>query len=328
MEAVLASVDPALQAAIAVLVFVGLFVGIPVMVETLSRGRSLGKLALGLRVVRDDGGPVRFRHALVRGLAGVFVDFLATLGVGAVICSLLNERGKRVGDILAGTVVVRERAPAGSTPLPAVPPHLAAWATGLELSRLPADLALAARGYLSRLPELSPAVQNQMGAQLASDVARYVTPAAPPGTPAWAYLSAVLGGDAVSRLDWPTLPAPANARTRSRPGRRRRRPASNHRLPRRSRSKLRCPAGSRHRREVVPRRRVLHSATHQGAGAQPTAATAVGRGRAASLRASPAPGRPEWCGLPRSGPRAAAAAAACARSTGRRRTATPGRCGW
>jgi uncharacterized RDD family membrane protein YckC len=193
MEAVLASVDPALQAAIAVLVFVGLFVGIPVMVETLSRGRSLGKLALGLRVVRDDGGPVRFRHALVRGLAGVFVDFLVTLGVGAVICSLLNERGKRVGDILAGTVVVRERAPAGSTPLPAVPPHLAAWATGLELSRLPADLALAARGYLSRLPQLSPAVQNQMGAQLASDVARYVTPAAPPGTPAWAYLSAVLG---------------------------------------------------------------------------------------------------------------------------------------
>ena len=46
-------------------------VGYPVALETLLRGRTLGKLALGLRVVRDDGGPVGFRQALVRGLAGV-----------------------------------------------------------------------------------------------------------------------------------------------------------------------------------------------------------------------------------------------------------------
>ena len=113
--------DPALQATVVLVGFIALFVGVPVLVETLSRGRSLGKLVLGLRVVRDDGGPARFRHALTRGLAGVFVDFLLTFGAGAVICSLLNERGKRVGDVLAGTVVVRERAPAGSLPLPAIP---------------------------------------------------------------------------------------------------------------------------------------------------------------------------------------------------------------
>jgi uncharacterized RDD family membrane protein YckC len=192
LETVLSAADPALQAALALVGFIALFVGVPVLVETLSRGRSLGKLALGLRVVRDDGGPVRFRHALTRGLAGVFVDFLVTFGVGAIVCSLLNERGKRVGDILAGTVVVRERAPAKSAPLPTVPPHLAAWATGLELSRLPADLALAARSYLSRYPQLSPAVREQMGTGLAAEVAQVVTPAPPPGTPAWAYLAAVL----------------------------------------------------------------------------------------------------------------------------------------
>jgi uncharacterized RDD family membrane protein YckC len=190
---VMSSADPALQATVALLGFIGLFVGVPVLIETLTRGRSVGKLALGLRVVRDDGGPVRFRHALTRGLAGVFVDFLLTFGVGAIICSLLNERGKRVGDIMAGTVVVRERAPARSTPMPVVPPQLAAWATGLELSRLPADLALAARNYLSRYPQLAPAVRDQMGAQLAAEVAQVVTPAPPPGTPAWAYLAAVLG---------------------------------------------------------------------------------------------------------------------------------------
>ena len=192
LQPVLSAADPALQATLALLGFIGLFVGVPVLVETLSRGRSLGKLVLGLRVVRDDGGPVRFRHALTRGLAGIFVDFLLTLGAGAIICSLLNERGKRVGDILAGTVVVRERAPAKTEPLPVVPSHLVSWAAGLELSRLPADLGLAVRNYLSRYTQLAPTVRDQMGDQLAAEVARYVTPAPPPGTPPWAYLAAVL----------------------------------------------------------------------------------------------------------------------------------------
>jgi uncharacterized RDD family membrane protein YckC len=190
---ILPVVDPALGTALTLVYVVGLLVGVPVVVETLNRGRSLGKMALGLRVVRDDGGPVRFRHALTRGLAGVFADFYATFGAGAVICSLLNDRGKRIGDILAGTVVVRERAPSPGASMPAVPPHLAAWATGLELSRLPGDLALAARGYLARYPQLSPRVRDEMGGQIATEVSRVVTPPAPPGTPAWAYLAAVLG---------------------------------------------------------------------------------------------------------------------------------------
>lgn len=184
--------DDAMAAALVLTLAVGLLVGVPVGVETLTRGRSLGKLALGLRVVRDDGGPIRFRHALTRGLAGFFVDFYTTIGVGAVVSSLLNERGKRVGDMLAGTVVVRERAPSAGGPLPAVPPHLAAWASGLELSRLPDDLALTARTFLTRSYEMAPQVRERMAASLATDVARVVTPPAPPGTPAWAYLAAVL----------------------------------------------------------------------------------------------------------------------------------------
>ncbi|HEU0214474.1 MAG TPA: RDD family protein [Jiangellaceae bacterium] len=193
ISAVVSTVDAALGAALSLVGFVTLFVGVPTLVETLTRGRSLGKLALGLRVVRDDGGPVRFRHALTRALAGVFVDFLLTLGVGAVTCSLLNERGKRVGDILAGTVVVRERVPSTAGPLPAIPPPLAEWATTLELSRLPIDVALAARGFLTRYHELSPRVRDRMGDELATAIARAVTPPAPRGTPAWAYLTAVLG---------------------------------------------------------------------------------------------------------------------------------------
>jgi uncharacterized RDD family membrane protein YckC len=59
--------DPAQTAAILLGVFVLVRVGYSVLFETLSRGRTLGKMTLGLRVVRDDGGPVRFRHALTSG---------------------------------------------------------------------------------------------------------------------------------------------------------------------------------------------------------------------------------------------------------------------
>jgi uncharacterized RDD family membrane protein YckC len=122
----LPATDDALAAALDVLAVVVVLVAVPVTVETLTRGRSLGKVALGLRVVRDDGGPVRFRHSLVRGLAGVFVDFWTTAGSGALICSLINSRGKRVGDLLAGTVVVRERVPTGGDRLPEPPESLRA----------------------------------------------------------------------------------------------------------------------------------------------------------------------------------------------------------
>lgn len=192
LGAAITVVDPALATALVITTLVAVFVGIPVVVETLTHGRSVGKIAVGLRVVRDDGGPVRFRHSLTRGLAGLFVDFYLTSGVGAVISSLLNGRGKRVGDLLAGTLVVRERAPATGAPLPPVPPQLEPWAARLELSRLPDDLALAARGYLARYPQLSPQVRESMGARLATEVAQTVSPGAPPGTPAWAYLTAVL----------------------------------------------------------------------------------------------------------------------------------------
>ncbi|MFC7644929.1 RDD family protein [Streptosporangium lutulentum] len=63
--------DPALTAMIYIVLTVFVIVGYPVAFETLSRGRTLGKLALGLRVVSDDGSPERFRQALFRGLAGV-----------------------------------------------------------------------------------------------------------------------------------------------------------------------------------------------------------------------------------------------------------------
>ncbi len=108
LVAATASLDEAARTAVSIATFVLVLVGGPILVETLTHGRSLGKLACGLRVVRDDGGPIRFRHALVRGLLGV-IEILMTFGVVACFASLVSARGRRLGDVFAGTLVVRER---------------------------------------------------------------------------------------------------------------------------------------------------------------------------------------------------------------------------
>jgi uncharacterized RDD family membrane protein YckC len=185
------SLDDAASAAIVTVFLVLVIIGYPVTFETLSRGRTLGKMALGLRVVREDGGPIRFRHALVRGMAGV-VEIWIAFGAVALVVSLASSQGRRMGDFLAGTVVVRERVPTTSAPMVSMPPMLAAWASTLDLSRLPDDLALAARQYLSRALELAPEVRESMGARLAASMATFTSPPPPPGVPPWAFLSAVL----------------------------------------------------------------------------------------------------------------------------------------
>jgi uncharacterized RDD family membrane protein YckC len=206
-----ASVDGALAAAIGLTFFVAVVVGYPVAMETATRGRTLGKIALGLRVVREDGGPVRFRQAFVRGLLAV-VEIWISLGSIAFTASLASAQGKRLGDYLAGTVVVRERVPVAAYPVAAMPPPLAGWATTLDLSRVPDDLALAARQFLSRAGELSPAAREDMGSRIVAALQSVTAPAPPPGTAPWAFLAAVLAERRrreLLRLGAPAAPGPA-----------------------------------------------------------------------------------------------------------------------
>jgi uncharacterized RDD family membrane protein YckC len=103
--------DAALAAVAMIGSIVLVFVVVPTTLETLTRGRSLGKLALGLRTVRDDAGPISFQHAFIRALVG-FVEIYAVGGAPAFFSALLSARGKRLGDFAAGTYVVRERSAA------------------------------------------------------------------------------------------------------------------------------------------------------------------------------------------------------------------------
>ena len=166
------AIDATLAQVVVFVTVLAVLVGYPVLMEWLTHGRTLGKLALGMRVVRDDGGPERFRHALVRGLMG-FVE-LYLFGFIAIITSLLSPEGKRVGDYLAGTIVVRERAPVAAAVLPGMLPGLAPWAATLDLSRLPDPLAMQVRQFVARSPGLTANARRHLAAQLAAELAGYV----------------------------------------------------------------------------------------------------------------------------------------------------------
>ena len=170
---------------------VAVFLVFPTTVETLTRGKSLGHLTLGLRTVRDDAGPTSFQHSFVRALVGI-VEIYALLGVPAFFSALLSSRGKRLGDYAAGTYVVRDRVRLRLAPPTLMPPPLAQWARSADMASLPTGLALAVRQFLGRLPTLDPQSRTTIGTRLADQVSEYVAPAPPPGTPPEAYLAAVI----------------------------------------------------------------------------------------------------------------------------------------
>ena len=180
-------IAPALLVSVLVLVMVV----VPTTVETLTRGRSLGKLATGIRVVRDDGGPVRVRHAFIRALVGVGELWL-TFGTVALVASLTNTKGKRIGDMLAGTYAIRIRGGRSTVAVVYMPRPLAGWAASADMRRLPDGLALAVRQFLARGQRMNETSRVRVGQDLAGRVEKLVAPGPPPGTPPETFLMAVL----------------------------------------------------------------------------------------------------------------------------------------
>ena len=188
--------DDAVFGVIIIVTTVTTYIGYPVVLETLTRGRTIGKMLVGIRVVRDDGGPITFRHALSRGLVGAAIEWPGFIGapltwfavIGVMIAS---PQGKRLGDHAAGTIVIHERTPAAWGWVPRMPDGLRHWAATLDLTGLDDDLALAVRHFLARNREIREPARSQLGEQLAREVAAVTNPPPPAGTPGWAYLAAV-----------------------------------------------------------------------------------------------------------------------------------------
>ncbi len=164
-----------------------LIFGYPIAMETLWRGRTLGKAAMGLRVVTVEGAPVRFRHAAIRAALGM-IDFFLTSGAAAFISVMATRNNQRLGDLVAGTMVLRERT--GLPPPQAaefsVPAGLESYAASLDVSGMTADDYRAVRAFILRAPGLDYKVRYQLAVGLADPLSERVRPLPPAGIhPAW-----------------------------------------------------------------------------------------------------------------------------------------------
>ena len=183
--------DAALGQAFTIVLMALVMAGLPVTLETALHGRTVGKLVMGLRTVRDDTGPIGLRHATIRARAGT-VELWATLGGLALLVAATNERARRIGDLLAGTYVVRDRVRLRLAEPPAPSAALADWARAADIGGLPDALVVAARQFLVRAPGLVPEARAATGRALAADLVERVAPAPPPGAPPEDVVAAVL----------------------------------------------------------------------------------------------------------------------------------------
>ena len=151
-----------------------ILLGYPIIMETVWNGRTLGMAAAGLRAVTKEGAPIRFRHAAIRGALGLIDFWLIPVGVIATIVILLTRDNQRLGDLAAGTLVLRERTPIDRTAqaMAFYPPRgLESYAARLDVTTLNPEQYGVVRSYLLRVSSLTNEARWSLGARLANPVA-------------------------------------------------------------------------------------------------------------------------------------------------------------
>jgi uncharacterized RDD family membrane protein YckC len=169
------ALDDAAVKAVTIASLVFCIVVLPTAVELLTHGKSLGRLMVGARIVRDDGGAIGFRHAFIRALTGVLELFMSLGGIAALF-GLLNGRTKRMGDILAGTYSQYERVQRREPEVFGVPVALVGWSRSADVARMPDGLARRIAQFLRQAGGLTPETRMRVAAQLANEAARFVSP--------------------------------------------------------------------------------------------------------------------------------------------------------
>ena len=181
--------------------------GYPILWESLARGRTPGKMALGLRVVTRQGAPIRFRHALVRGLLGLG-EVIALPPVG-VIAMLSSANDQRLGDMAAGTIVIRERtATRVSPPVVFFPPRgWESYVDSLDVGAVSAAEYENVRTFLIRAQEMEPLPRSNLAARLAGSLVARMPQPVPAGAGPEVWLSCVACAYQ-RRHGGPTMPPP------------------------------------------------------------------------------------------------------------------------
>ncbi len=179
------------QAIVIIFVFLTIF-AYDVAFETLNHGRTIGKQAAGIRVVGQTGEPVRFLASAIRNIARI-LDFLPAFYLIGTISIIATERDQRVGDLAAGTLVMRDRFPGMArmtAPITVNPAAVATW----DVSAIGTGEIQAVRQFLDRRLDLTPPARNYFVADLANRLAPRVA-----GIPPYSHPEYVLEGIVVAK---------------------------------------------------------------------------------------------------------------------------------
>lgn len=146
---------------IGTLVVAGVILGYYIVFEVLNGGRTPGKAAFGIRVASTDGTPLSLGAVTLRTLMRL-IDFLpAAYAIGAISIAV-NARNQRLGDLVANTVVIRDRKPAQTEAVAS-----AGDAEGWDVATVSSQEVELVRRFVERRPELSPDARAQLAGELA-----------------------------------------------------------------------------------------------------------------------------------------------------------------
>jgi len=146
-------------------VFFLLFFGYFAIFEVLWNGQTPGKRAIGLRVIKDSGRPLTVAESVGRNLFRI-VDQLPGFYALGMVVALLNSRNKRLGDLVAGSVVIRESLAGVSAPIWQIHESKAPAARVLGAASLTLDDLTLIDAFLNRRNELAPDVRSSMAARI------------------------------------------------------------------------------------------------------------------------------------------------------------------
>jgi len=147
--------------------------GYPVVQETLWRGRTIGKRAMGLRAITVEGAPIQLRHAMLRMMGGLVDRYLPPIGVTGTLFVLATARHQRVGDLLAGTIVIRDPVRMGLPPAVwfPLPPGMEAFAATIDPTAMTDAQYTVIRSFLLHNRELTPDARYTLARDLSTRVA-------------------------------------------------------------------------------------------------------------------------------------------------------------
>lgn len=168
----------------AVVLIAGMFfiiLGYPAGFEALWGGRTPGKAVMGLRVVTQEGAPIRFRHAAARAIIAL-LEIYALVGSLATLVIIFSKRDQRLGDFVAGTIVVRDRVAGGSVVAMSfmAPYGYGPYAASLDVSQVSVDQYRLIRAFLLRAQQLTPPARVSLATKIANPMAIAMRHTPPP----------------------------------------------------------------------------------------------------------------------------------------------------